>query len=101
MRGFNCSDSPVNTLGGVLGGVRVWHPAARGEPPYNTMDITDICTELAARAGLLREYNEAINAGIILGIGLQGKGMIMPLSREGDTQGMRYGTSYAGSLSGC
>jgi len=43
-------------------------------PPYNTMDMTDICTELADRIGILGEYNEAINAGIMLGIRLQGKG---------------------------
>src|SRR3972149_889829 len=26
------------------------------KPPFNTRDITDICTELAARIGLLKEY---------------------------------------------
>jgi phenylacetyl-CoA:acceptor oxidoreductase len=32
-------------------------------PAGETRDFTDIATELAARAGLLREYNEAINRG--------------------------------------
>lgn len=45
-----------------------------GNLPYNTMDMTDICTELSARTGILKEYNDAINAGVILGIRLQGKG---------------------------
>ncbi|GBE03025.1 MAG TPA: molybdopterin oxidoreductase [Nitrospirae bacterium] len=43
------------------------------QPPYNTMDLTDICTELADRVGILKEYNEAINAGIMFGIRLQGR----------------------------
>ncbi len=43
-------------------------------PPYNTMDMTELSTELAIRTGILKEYNEAINAGIILGIRLQGRG---------------------------
>lgn len=33
------------------------------DPPFNTKDITDICTELADRIGILREYNGAINGG--------------------------------------
>ena len=45
-----------------------------GDPPYNTMDMTDICTEIAARTGILKEYNDAINAGVLLGVRLQGKG---------------------------
>ncbi len=45
-----------------------------GEPPYNTMDMTDICTELCSRTGILKEYNDAINAGIISSVRLQGKG---------------------------
>jgi len=44
-----------------------------GTPPYNTMDLTDICTDIALRTGLLKEYNDALNAGIILGVRLQGK----------------------------
>lgn len=43
------------------------------EPPYNTMDPTDLSTELARRCGILREYNEAINAGIMLGLRLNGR----------------------------
>lgn len=45
-----------------------------GKPPYNTMDMTEICTELADRSGILMEYNDAINDGILLGVRLQGKG---------------------------
>ena len=33
--------------------------------PFNTMDMTDICTELVARIGFLAEYNEAINRGVL------------------------------------
>ncbi len=41
------------------------------KPPLNTRDITDICTELAERIGLLKEYNEALNAGRFLDIPLK------------------------------
>ena len=44
-------------------GVAVRQPVAK--PPYNTMDMTDIATELADRIGLLREYNTAINNGVL------------------------------------
>lgn len=44
------------------------------DPPYNTMDITDIATELADRLGILSEYNQVINNGVILGIKLKGPG---------------------------
>jgi phenylacetyl-CoA:acceptor oxidoreductase len=44
------------------------------EPPYNTMDMTDISTELASRIGILKEYNQAINNGVILGVKLKGPG---------------------------
>lgn len=44
-------------------GVAIRQPVA--EPPFNTMDLTDIATELADRTGLLREYNTAINRGIL------------------------------------
>ena len=44
-------------------GVALRQPVA--EPPFNTMDMTDIATELAARTGLLREYNAAINNGVL------------------------------------
>jgi len=43
-------------------------------PPYNTRDLTDISTELAYRVGILKDYNDALNSGIMLGIRLQGKG---------------------------
>ncbi len=44
-------------------GVAIRQPVA--EPPFNTMDLTDIATELADRTGLLREYNTAINRGVL------------------------------------
>ena len=37
------------------------------EPLYNTMDISDIFTELAERVGFLDEYNEAVNNALDLG----------------------------------
>jgi phenylacetyl-CoA:acceptor oxidoreductase len=40
-------------------------------PPYNTRDLTDIATELAARTGLLKEYTEAINRGAGIGVPLR------------------------------
>ncbi|MFC2020150.1 molybdopterin oxidoreductase, partial [Chloroflexota bacterium] len=33
--------------------------------PYNTMDITDICSELAERVGILDKYNESMNNGSV------------------------------------
>lgn len=51
-------------------------------PPYNTMDMTEICTELADRVGILKEYNEAINAGIMLGVRLKGVGYDYSLDPE-------------------
>jgi phenylacetyl-CoA:acceptor oxidoreductase len=44
------------------------------EPVVNSIDLTDFSTELAARAGLLEGYYDAINAGLILGLRLKGKG---------------------------
>ncbi len=42
------------------------------DPPYDTRDMTDICTELAERVGILKEYNAAINGGSVLNIPLRG-----------------------------
>jgi phenylacetyl-CoA:acceptor oxidoreductase len=42
-------------------GVALRQPAA--EPQGETMDMTDIATELASRTGLLESYNSAINRG--------------------------------------
>jgi phenylacetyl-CoA:acceptor oxidoreductase len=39
--------------------------------PYNTMDMTDVGTELSARLGLLERYNEFINRGVGLGVPLK------------------------------
>ncbi|MBW1823185.1 MAG: hypothetical protein JRI87_01275, partial [Deltaproteobacteria bacterium] len=33
------------------------------DPPFNTKEMTDICTELADRSGMLAEYNQIINMG--------------------------------------
>ena len=49
-------------------GFALRQPAVR--PRGDTRDITDISTELAARVGLLPEYNEAINRGVATGINL-------------------------------
>lgn len=38
------------------------------EPLWNTMDISDILTEIADRAGFLAEYNKAINEGLGMGL---------------------------------
>ena len=43
-------------------------------PRGESRDMTDISTDLAARCGLLAEYNEAINRGTSTGIALQGNG---------------------------
>lgn len=50
-------------------GIIVKQPAVKRS--YNTMNISDIATELAARLGLLGEYNEALNQGAYLGIKLK------------------------------
>ncbi|MDP2644496.1 MAG: molybdopterin-dependent oxidoreductase [Desulfobacterales bacterium] len=50
-------------------GVAIRQPVVA--PVNNTRDISDIFTELAARTGLLEPYNEAINAGIVVGIPLK------------------------------
>jgi phenylacetyl-CoA:acceptor oxidoreductase len=39
-------------------------------PLYNTMDMTEITTQLAKRVGILAEYNEAINQGRAIGASL-------------------------------
>jgi phenylacetyl-CoA:acceptor oxidoreductase len=43
-------------------GVALMQPAVKSS---YTMNMTDISTELAYRAGFLREYNEAINRGVL------------------------------------
>jgi phenylacetyl-CoA:acceptor oxidoreductase len=43
------------------------------EPIYNTMDMTDVATELSYRVGILADYNNSINNGVILGVKLKGK----------------------------
>ena len=43
------------------------------EPVVNSIDMTDFATELAARVGILKEYSDAINAGLIGGLRLRGK----------------------------
>lgn len=40
-------------------------------PVVNSVDMTDFATELAERVGLLKEYNEVINAGVLFGIRLK------------------------------
>ena len=59
----------LSRIGGTGSGEQFWHPQgwairqpvvpAAGE----TMDMSDIATEMARRTGLLRGYNEAINRG--------------------------------------
>ncbi len=44
------------------------------EPVVNSIDLTDFSTKLAARVGILDGYNDAINAGLLGGIRLRGKG---------------------------
>ena len=44
-------------------GVALRQPVVK--PVYDTMDMTDIVTELSDRVGLLREYNTAINNGAL------------------------------------
>ncbi len=43
------------------------------EPVYDTIDLTDLATELASRTGILDEYYDAMNAGLMLGVRLKGK----------------------------
>jgi phenylacetyl-CoA:acceptor oxidoreductase len=45
-----------------------------GTPPYDTRDITDIATELAARTGLLAKYLDGLNCGSGTGVRLAGAG---------------------------
>ncbi len=44
------------------------------EPVVNSIDMTDLVTGLAERTGILDLYNEAINAGMLLGLRLKGSG---------------------------
>ena len=48
----------------------------------NTMNITDIVTELAERIGMLAAYNEAINQGAFLGIKLKGTPYELKLDKK-------------------
>lgn len=41
------------------------------DPLFNTMDMTEIATRLAARSGILAEYNEALNNGNGVGVSLK------------------------------
>ena len=50
-------------------------------PRGDTRDFTDIATELAARAGLLEKYNEAVNRGAA-GVALAGNGYDFRLEPE-------------------
>jgi phenylacetyl-CoA:acceptor oxidoreductase len=65
-------------------GVAIRQPVVK--PLGNTMDISDIFTELAVRTGLLGGYNEVLNGGICAGIPL--KTPIYDYHLEPDT---RYG----------
>ncbi|TAK82010.1 MAG: molybdopterin oxidoreductase [Betaproteobacteria bacterium] len=49
-------------------GFALRQPAVK--PRGNTRDITNISTELAARSGVLSQYNDAINRGVATGISL-------------------------------
>lgn len=51
-------------------GIIVKQPAVKRS--FNTMNISDIATELSAKMGLLAEYNEALNNGAYLGMKLKG-----------------------------
>jgi phenylacetyl-CoA:acceptor oxidoreductase len=51
-------------------------------PPFDTRDLTDVATELAARTGLLDAYLEALN---------RGAGTTVPLRGEGWDYGIRSG----------
>ncbi len=41
------------------------------EPPYDTMDLSDVGTELADRLGILDRYNDALNRGVATGVPLR------------------------------
>ncbi len=56
-----------------------------GELPYDTRDITDIATELAARTGLLQKYVEGLNRGSGIGVALAGEGYDFRLDANGAT----------------
>lgn len=52
--------------------------------PVNTMDITDIFTELAARVGILERYNEAINRTMLTD----------PVTKEPGPYSLKLGRKY-------
>ena len=54
------------------------------EPVVNSIDLTDFSTRLAAKVGILEGYNDAINAGLLGGVRLRGKGFNYEL--EPDTE---------------
>ncbi len=56
----------TRAAGKKFSGVALRQPAV--EPLHNTMDISDILTELAERAGFLTEYNKEINKGLGMGL---------------------------------
>ena len=41
------------------------------EPVVDSIDMTDFATELAARVGILGDYNDALNAGLVSGLRLK------------------------------
>ncbi len=41
------------------------------DPVVDSIDMTDFATELAARVGILEDYNDAINAGLVSGLRLK------------------------------
>jgi phenylacetyl-CoA:acceptor oxidoreductase len=43
------------------------------DPVVNSIDLTDFATELSDRIGILKDYNNAINAGVVQGLRLKGK----------------------------
>jgi phenylacetyl-CoA:acceptor oxidoreductase len=51
-------------------------------PPYDTRDLTDVATELAARVGLLDEYLQAVN---------RGSGTTVPLAGDGYDYSIKNG----------
>lgn len=51
-------------------GLAIKQPVVKRQ--HNTMNITDIATELADRLGMLAQYNMAINHGAYLGLALAG-----------------------------
>jgi phenylacetyl-CoA:acceptor oxidoreductase len=52
-------------------------------PPYDTRDLTDIATELAARVGILDRYLEAVNRGAGTTVPLKGPGWDLRLAADG------------------